>query len=650
MRWIIRIGGSLIVASALILVGLMLLPGDRVASLLAEQVRAQTGRTLTIEGDVRTTIWPVLGIETGPVTLSNAEWTADAPMLRAEGLSVGIATASLLSGDLRFKQIIADRPVLRLEHNGERGNWQFESVAKEVAGTTAPDQNSTPDADRQATLERLEFRNARLIYADRGQPVRDLSDVTVTASWPDITAPLRVNAVLPVGQDHIEVDLQLPDLLRFADGKVAGMDVSLTGPGTDIKFSGQVNSQPELAGKLSMSSGDTARLFTAFGLSEMKLPDGLGQSVDLNAEVTYTRDGMVSLRDLDLQLDRNRITGEADISLEDTPRVVARLATGDLDLRGLQQTNPSSGSATTQSELDGWSTEPIDVSALALIEGTIGLTARSIVLPDLTLGESKLALSVERRRAVLRLQKVNLFSGQVTGQLVANNRNGLSVGGDIRADQIDLQQALSSLAGIERLSGPVSGRLKFLGVGQNEDQIMRSLSGDGEVNAGRGVISGIDLDQLMGTGEGEGGTTVYNSLTGRFQIENGDLRTSDLLIQLDNFRVDGAGRVGLGARDLDVLLTPVALRANGGQGLAVPVQVVGPWTDPSIRPDLRQAIEALADTELDALEDQAKDTALQKLTEELDTEITEDQDIEELIKDRLEEEAKKELRKLFGFD
>ncbi len=179
---------------------------------------------------------------------------------------------------------------------------------------------------------------------------------------------------------------------------------------------------------------------------------------------------------------------------------------------------------------------------------------------------------------------------------------------------------------------------------------MNSLSGQGRVQMGRGLISGFDLDRLMESGQTGGGTTVFNSLGGSYTMANGILRNQDLLLLLDNYRADGAGRVGLGARDIDYLFTPVALRANAGKGLAIPVRIVGPWADPSIKPDLSQVIEAAAGVQIDEVEDQAKGKLLEKLSEELDQRVTEDQDVEELLKDRLEDEAKKGLLKLFGVD
>ncbi|MEX0368104.1 MAG: AsmA family protein [Ruegeria sp.] len=651
MRWLIRIVFILVAVAVLIVGGLLLLPGDKIARLAADQVRAQTGRELTFDGDVRLTFWPVLGVETGPVTLGNAEWAGDAPMLKAKALSIGVTAASLFSGSAEIQRIVAQDPVLRLEVSQGRVNWDFGAQSQTQAAAPASTAGSAPASSAPAvSLERLEFNNARLIYVEDGETSLDFGPVDLTASWPSPDAPLDVNARLAPGGEALDVTLRLPDLPGFASGSVTGMELDMNTAGGDIRFDGQVNISGEFSGAARVSAKNTSRMLAALGQSGITLPKGLGQAADLSMQVTYTKDGRVALRDVAAQLDSNRFEGEADVVIAATPQVTARFATGDLDLTGLGGSSgegTGSGGGSTQA---GWSKDRIDASALALANGTVRLSANSVRVPGLTLGQSQMTLNLDRSRAVLKMHPVSLFSGALTGQVVANNRNGLSVGGNLQANGIEMQEALTALGGIERLSGKASGTLEFLGVGETEDQIMRSLSGQGRMEMGRGVISGIDLDSLMGSGKGAGGTTVFNSLTASYRMDKGNLFNTDLLMQLDNFRADGEGRVGLGARDIDYLFTPVALRANSGQGLEVPVRIVGPWADPSIRPDLSKALEAAAGVKKEEVEKQAKDKLRRKLSEELDTTVTEDQDVEELIKDKLENEAKKGLLKLFGSD
>lgn len=650
MKWLVRILFLLVAVFGLVVGALLLMPGDKLAAILAEQVRAQTGRDLKLSGDVNLSFWPVLGMETGPVSFGNAPWAGSEPMLSAESLAVGVDAAALISGNLRIKRVIADNPVLRLELSDGRGNWELSAPASTAVPPSSAGGATPQEQQGEVTLDHLKLTNARLVYIENGVTKFDFSNVDLAASWPDVSAPLEVKAKLAVPGGDVDVDLKIQDLPAYASGVVTPLALTLTAPGGKFSFDGRVNLAGEMDGKLNAKTTNTERMLAAFGQAGVGAPLGLGREADLSAQMTYTTDGRVSLRDMVAKLDHNRLSGEADIVISDPPQITARLDGGDLDLTRFNDASAagSSGASTAPSPDQGWSTTPIDASALALANGVIRLKANSIAVPGLTLGPSDLTLNLDRSRAVLQMNPATLFSGHLNGQVVANNRNGLSVGGNLKAEDINVQQALSALGGVERLSGTGSGSFEFLGVGQTEDQIMRSLSGRGRLDVGKGVISGFDLDRLMGRGGGEGGTTVFNSVTASFTMDQGILRNDDLLMSLDNFRADGAGQVGIGNRDIDYLFTPVALRANSGNGISVPVRIVGPWSNPSIKPDLTKVIEAAAEGKAKELEDEAKQKVFEKVGEELDTTITDSDQIEDAIKNKLEEEVNKGLLKLFG--
>ncbi|MGB0967503.1 MAG: AsmA family protein, partial [Halocynthiibacter sp.] len=65
MRWIIRFFMFLVVVVVIAVVGLLMIPGEKIAQIAKEQFEAATGRPIEISSDVSTTIWPVLGVRTG---------------------------------------------------------------------------------------------------------------------------------------------------------------------------------------------------------------------------------------------------------------------------------------------------------------------------------------------------------------------------------------------------------------------------------------------------------------------------------------------------------------------------------------------------------------------------------------------------------
>ncbi|TDK41239.1 AsmA family protein [Antarcticimicrobium luteum] len=638
MKWIFRIIGIVVAAAALAVVGVLFLPSERIAQIAADQIEAQTGRAVRIEGGVRVSLWPVLGAETGPVTLANADWAGAEPLLRADGLAIGVDARALIGGTMRVTRIVARQPVLNLTTRADGlGNWVFANAAAAGTGGTA---GTEGNAAAPVTLDRLELTGARLFYSDAGAAPVTLGPLDLNLDWPqgqdaaDLTARLSQNGAV------IELSARIGAMQGLLAGKVVPLTASAAVGKARLGFDGRASIAGDAAGRVTAESPDTAALMAALGLGAVDLPKGAGRSAGLSAEATFTTDGRLSLRDMTLVLDQNRITGAADVTLAATPTVIAELSAGALDLSALGGAGGSGGGGAEA----GWSTAPIDAGALGLFDGSVRLSAQGIDTGSIRLGPTEASLTLERSRAVLKLQPATIFGGSLRGQLVANGRKGLSLRGDLKAENVDMTALLRDLAGIERLSGKGTASVEFLGSGASMDAIMRSLSGQGNLSVGRGVISGIDLDKLFRSGAVTGGTTVFDSLTASYRIEGGNLRNEDLLLLLSSFKVAGSGRIGIGARDLDYLITPTAFEGTDSAGLQVPMRVTGPWSNPRFRPDLDAASKARLEEQKDKLEQRAKE----KLQEKLNLTIEDGQNAEEAIKDRLEDEAAKQLKKLLG--
>lgn len=637
MKWVIRILGALVVAVAVALGALLLMPSERIARIAADQIEAQTGRKLTISGGVKLSLWPVLGAETGPVTLANADWAGDKPMFRADSLSIGVGARELIGGQLRVTRIVAEAPVLNLRTRADgRGNWEF-------SGPVAATDGGSGTAATPFTLEKLRLTGARVRYVAAGAAPVALGPLDLTLDWPEAQGPGDLSVQLDHNGSRVDLAGRIGAMADFLDGKVVPVVAKAQVAKAELSFDGSASLAGEARGQVTASSPDNAALLAALGIAGVDLPKGLGRAAEVSTQASYTADGRLALRDLALTLDQNQISGAADLDLSGkTPQITANLNAGALDLTALGGGAGSGGGGAPAAQ--GWSKTPIDASALGLADGTVKFSAQSIDMGAVKLGPTEAKLTLERSRAVLQLAPATVFDGSLSGRLIANNRKGFSVAGNLRAENVDATALLRDLAGTDRLAGKLQGQLEFLGAGASMDAIMRSLSGQGSLKMGRGVISGIDLDKLFRSGAMSGGTTVFDSLAASYTIKNGNLQNDDLLLLLSRFRVTGKGRVGLGAQDLDYLLTPTAFQSDSSEGLQVPLRITGAWSAPRVRPDLDAATKARLEEQKDKLEEKAK----QKLQEKL--KLQDGQDPEEALKDKLEEEAKKSILKLLGAD
>ncbi|MCG7622907.1 AsmA family protein [Epibacterium sp. Ofav1-8] len=644
MRLIFRILSAFLLTIAVALVLLTFLPGQKLAELAGQQIEKQTGRQVVFGGDVRFSFWPTLGIQADNVAFANADWAGPEPMLTAGRLTIGVDAARLIRGDVRVTELTAIVPHLNLETRADgTGNWVFEPAEGAAGGAAA---EGAGDAQASFAIEAISLSGASLRYAPYGQEPVEMDQLDLNLLWPEPTGTATVDLTLRPAGSPLRVQGEVGQFARFLGGEVASVGLTMTAAASKLRLDGRADLTGAFDGRVTGASEDTRALMTALGQAPVEIPRGLGQAVQVAADTTYTPDGKLALRDLSLTLDHNTLGGEADLTLGSAPmRVTAALRADVLDLSALDAPQPgAAGGGAAGAGAQGWSSDPIDASALGLLDGQIGLDVQGLKTTALTLGPSRLNLVIDRSRAVLSLLPVQAFGGSLQGELIANNRNGLSVAGRLSFADVKMQEALGQLAGYDKLTGEALGSLEFLGVGNSMDQIMRSLDGKGTLEIGKGFFTGFDLQSIMDPDGGNGGTTVFDGLTASFNIADGTLTNQDFLATLEALKAEGEGRVGIGAQDLDYTFTPTAFASETSAGVSVPVRISGSWFDPKIKPDLSKLVEP----QLEDAEEKAKQAVKDKLSEELGVPVETEEDLNDALKRRVEEEAREQLLKFLG--
>lgn len=662
MRWVFRVLSALVVLALLAVAALFLIPSEKIAGLAATEFERATGRALTIEGAVRPTLWPVLGVKTGAVTIANADWASDAPMLRAEALVIGLDMSAALGGAVQITDLVATQPVITLERAADgRGNWEFEAVG---SGAAAGGANDPVAAAKPFTLAKGVIENGSVSYIDHktGQKV-DLTEINAETAIPDFNGPVEVGMSAVTGGQRFAVKLRLAEFAPFLSGKVVALALNGTAGAAKLAFDGRAGFAPPMAeGNLDADLGDLTALSALAGIARPALPEGFGaRSVIVKGAVTLTDQGSVHLRGGRVQLDGNSLSGEADlVTAGERPKLSAQVAAGALTLAA-ETGAGGSGQAAADA---GWSKDTIDVSGLAAMDAAVALTADSVDLGSVKLGAVRMMVTNERSRAVFDVRQLAAYGGNVAGQFVVNGRKGLSVAGDLAVAGLAMQPLLSDVAGYDRLVGVGDISVKFLASGHSMDALMHSLSGDGRLAFGKGELRGFDLAGMLKTLDagyvGEGAKTIFDSVTGSFTIKEGVLANDDLVLVAPLVKAVGKGTVGIGARVLEYRVTPTALaKADGSGGVRVPLLITGPWAKPKFKLDMealaqeklaieRAKLEARAKVEAERLEAEAK----AKLADELGVVQQEGESLEDAARRRaneaLQEEANRALGRLLG--
>lgn len=633
---------AVLVFAVLVVAGLFMLPKERIAKVASAELSKALGRDVVLSGDLGISLWPVLGVKTGAVRVAAPEWAGDAPLLTAEALNIGVSAAAALKGNVEIKTLELVKPAITLVTAKDgRTSWSFSDGGDEASSGGAASQ-------RQVSLETAQVRDGTFTFDDRATGTFEkLSAVDATLTLPKLAGPATLKGSALRGKGALAVDATVANAAELLAGKLVGVKASLSAPGGSASFDGQVSRALDAKGALSVNAKNTAQFLAALGLDASAPPKGLGQALSLKASVIYAGGKVINLRGMGLDLDQNRVEGDVDIRLDqgDRPMITAKLRAGALDFAALASEGGGGGGSSEASS--GWSTTPIDAGGLAAVNAKVRLAASSVDFGMVTLGATDMSIALDNSRGVFTLNKAAGYGGTIVGEFVLNNRNGLSVGGNLNVLQADVKPLLKDLADIERLSGKGDGQIKFLGSGQNLNAIMNSLSGSGGMAMGQGAISGFDLDKLMNTGSGSGGTTIFNTLGASFDIKGGVLTNDNLNMLLTNYKTTGKGRIGLGARDIDYTFVPTALRARSGKGIAIPVRIRGTWANFKVLPDLKGALDLNLAEEKARAEKKVKAAVQEKIEKELGVVVEEGQSVEDAVKDKVEDKLKKELLKIF---
>jgi AsmA protein len=693
----------------------LLIPRERIVALAADQVRAATGRELTLAGDLSPSFWPVLGVRTGPVALSNADWAEAPAMISASAAEIGIELMPLISGEVKVTALRLIDPVVALEIDGDgRANWVFDdgSGARGDASPVGPARELPKISLPEAVISngRISFRDAR-----SGQRI-ELAALDLTAALEGLDKPLNLKgsglwngkratvdafidtpaAAMAGGKSSVRIslasdpanfsfdgDLQLADgaAVPLVNGKIsatlpdpsaaaawatgarapagladlgavkldgtvsatdAALHLSAAGSvgfkgravGFDLKadgdkgwldrqqftvamsgrseglfqfsFNGPISAGDALAaeGPLRLSVSDPRAMAAWIGDTALDAPAGMLESASLETGLAVEGGDRIEFTGLTLRLDQTTMTGDAGVALGGArPMITARLDSTPLDLSPFMAGGGNGGGGGGASG-QGWSTEPLDLSALRAVDADVAIRAEAVDLGDIEIGRSDIAARLRNGKLDLRIDRVDAYGGGMTGTVAVTAGDEAALSTDLTISSVQLRPLLNALAGFDNLEGLGAFRVKAQGRGRSMDSLMKSLDGQGGLELTDGAILGLNLAAMVRNLTGGGGgqeKTDFSAVSGTFDITDGVLHNSDFSFLGPLLRVIGNGTVDIGRQAQNFRLEPTAVASLTGQGGALsdaglgifPILVTGTWSNPSFQPDLSAAIEGL---------------------------------------------------------
>ncbi len=609
MRKLLIATGALVVITVGGVVALpMLVPADRIKDEVAAQVKAATGRDLTIGGDVSVSVLPSLAVEVADVTLSNPPGFTSKDMLRLESLAVRLKVMPLLSGSVEIDSFVLVKPVITVETN-RKGRSNLDFAATPPAAKDKPGSGSAQLADLK--LGEVAIQNGSLVLIDGTAGTREeFTDLDLTVELDSLDSPLAAKGGVTWRGQPVDFNLDVAEPRAVMAGKTSPAALGLSGKLIDVSFNGDAD-LAGAKGDLDLSVSSVRDLMAWVTGQAPDVPGAALGPFTLAGQLT-AGGGKVALAGSTITLDAIKAAGDLAVSTGGArPAVRGKLAVERLDLNPYlppaDAAAPATGQAAPAARPD-WSDAPIDTAALKAADVDVALSVDGMRIREIEIGKSVLHLALVGGRLTADLRELALYEGAGSGQLTLDGRQkSLGLEAAFRLQNLQAAPFLTAAAGFDRIEGTGSADIAVSGRGTTGRQLIQSLNGQGAVTFLDGAIRGINLAAMVRNvttafAETSGAQkTDFAELSGTYTIANGIVTNDDLALKSPLLRMEGTGTVDLPQRGLRYRLVPKVVASIEGQGgkadlggLTVPIIVEGPWDRLSYRPDLGDAVKERA--------------------------------------------------------
>lgn len=538
------------------------------------------------------------------------------------GLTVDASGAiPVLSGNLSFAHIRYDHifrgvRFVNPSENALNLNARFSSSGNTLFGLLD-----------QATVS-LEGEKIPLQFypgADDAQPVGVVTDLKVESMH---GGPLRLHA------DGTFQDM--PFRVQSFTGSLGGLlkdkglwpvDVALEVPHAKVELSGHL----QLPLALASDEFTFQMLVKSEKLEDLNFLKSPGfpdvGPVEINVVLTRTPVGF-HVTDMEGVLGENRWQGNMTVmTKQDRPRVRGKLTVENMVLGTLRQPpadTPARKERSTFGAIVG-SVKDLGSSAMDTMKDTLGLRdkskgVRDRIIPDFTfpvkalravdlfldgeithlrkgeadLGHATFQVTLEDGYLTLEPLAGNLLGGDVDGKFILDGKRyvpRLEVDLNIRG--LDYGQVARTFGGADLVKGQShSIRLTLKGRGDTLHEVLEQASGelnlvDGPLQLATKYIDLWAADLIttaLSTAWKKEPVTNLNCMVGYFDIEEGILKSENILIDTSRLTIAGVGKLNLTDETLDVILTPRP-KDPSLFTLAHTVRITGAIEDPDVSSD-----------------------------------------------------------------
>lgn len=512
---------------------------------IAAQVQKATGRSLTIKGDLKASIFSLTpSIKVNDVTFANAPWGSKPQMATIGTFGADVQLIPLLSKDIRINRIVLENADILLETDKQgKANWAFDapgSANAKPAPGAAPGATPTPaQTSAAAPLPRvgeIVIKNFTLTYRD------------------GVTG----------GQNKV----QLKNLTAKSSSSSSPIDLDLEGD-----YNGQA---VKIGGKL----GPVADLLAGDKPYPVKLDTKVGNS-EIKADMTAMLKGTPKL------------SGKIDIPMLDIKQLQS--LAGNDGGKGAAGGGSSSGGAAKSGGAKGgklFSDDPIDVSVLRAAEADLNVRGAKIVFDKITTEDLAANINLKGGRLAVKPVTVKLAGNVLNADAVIDGSSGKpAVNINLVARKTDIGALMQMFGSDKIIEGTADVDVALTGAGGSARAIASGLNGktsvvmnEGRINNKYLKLAAADLMKIIDPWAPKEDETKLNCLLSKFDIKSGVATSEVNVIDTAAFSVTAGGRMNLGPETIDMVVDPRP-KNQSMMNVAMPIKVTGALADPDFLPD-----------------------------------------------------------------
>lgn len=598
MRFIIALIVLVALLAGLIVVAPGLVPVGAYKGRIETAASNALGRKVTVGDGLRFKLVPQTSFHVADLEIANAEGF-DAPFLaQVKAADIGVRLMPLLNGEIEITRFVLTEPEINLARAKDgRINWN-------LAGG-APAEGGTGQQLRDVRLGDVRIIDGKARFDDGASgKTYAFADIDAQARLKSLNEPLEVDGTATFDGAPTRAKLVLSSLSKMMAKEPANLklDLALGAAQASADLLVATASGLSYTGPVALDAPDLPAFARLLGAAVV---DGPGfDKLKVEGEATGGPNTL-RLAGAKIAFDSIDATGDLGVAWGGArPKANGRLAVGALDLRPYLPPP-----ATSAQGFPAWSEDRIDFSSLRNIDAEFDLTADKIFLNDLKFGESRMKLRIEDGRMTADIPELGMYGGAGSGQLVVNARQQTpSISGKFDVGSVEAQPFTLDLMKTDRLLGLGGFKLDFAAAGSSQAAIMRSIDGSGGFDIADGSLKGVNLAKLaravddirkgglnptaianaIATSQKPDEKTDFNEFLSNFSIVNGAVSAPTISLKGPFVAMTGTGDINLPGQTLDLRLAPRAtttIDGEGGQALAIPVRVVGTFSQPKITID-----------------------------------------------------------------